>query len=187
MSNLLEQMHMDTIREGMQDFGPKVHSGPIRRRNLPRGTLTSRDAGTRRSDALLISHMNAHDGRINGIAVSPDHTFFVSCSEDRTVKVWDTSRLERNVTTKPRHVYTQHHAPVTCVCIIEGTHCFASAGEDGSLHVVRVHVSASSSLPKYGKLQSVREYRCDQFGEYVTWMAYLNVGTYDQLLCHSFY
>jgi phosphoinositide-3-kinase regulatory subunit 4 len=182
VSNLLEQMHMDTIREGMQDFGPKVHSGPIRRRNVPRGPLPSRDSGSRRADALLISHMNAHDGRINGIVVSPDHVFFVSCSEDRTVKVWDTARLERNVTTKPRHVYTQHHAPVTCVCIIEGSHCFASAGEDGSLHVVRVHLSASTSLPKYGKLQSIREHRCDQFGEYVTWMAYLNVGMSNSLV-----
>ncbi|ELU36605.1 other/VPS15 protein kinase [Rhizoctonia solani AG-1 IA] len=176
VSNLLEQMQMDTIREGIQDFGPKVSSVPIRRRNVPRGTQASRENGSRRADALLISHMNAHDSRVNGIAVSPDHVFFISCSEDRTVKVWDTARLERNVTTKPRHVYTQHHAPVTCVCIIEGTHCFASAGGDGSLHVVRVHVSASSSLPKYGKLQSVREHRCDQFGEYVTWMAYFNVA-----------
>ncbi|CAE6379670.1 unnamed protein product [Rhizoctonia solani] len=182
VSNLLEQMQMDTIREGIQDFGPKVSSVPIRRRNVPRGTQASRENGSRRADALLISHMNAHDSRVNGIAVSPDHVFFISCSEDRTVKVWDTARLERNVTTKPRHVYTQHHAPVTCVCIIEGTHCFASAGGDGSLHVVRVHVSASSSLPKYGKLQSVREHRCDQFGEYVTWMAYFNVDGSPALL-----
>ncbi|KAJ1301055.1 hypothetical protein OPQ81_003473 [Rhizoctonia solani] len=158
VSNLLEQMQMDTIREGIQDFGPKVSSVPIRRRNVPRSTLASRESGSRRADSLLISHMNAHDSRINGIAVSPDHVFFVSCSEDRTVKVWDTARLERNVTTKPRHVYTQHHAPVTFVCIIEGTHCFASAGEDGSLHVVRVH------------------------GEYVTWMAYFNVDGSPALL-----
>ncbi|KAF8607280.1 ARM repeat-containing protein, partial [Ceratobasidium sp. AG-I] len=182
VSNLLEQMHMDTIREGMQDFGPKVSSGPTRRRNIPRGHLSSRDTGSRRPDALLISHMNAHDGRINGLAVSPDHVFFVSCSDDRTVKVWDTARLERNVTTKPRHVYTQHHAPVRCVCMIEGTHCFASAGEDGSLHVVRVHVSVGSSLPKYSKLQSVREHRCEQFGEHVTWMTYFNVDGSPALL-----
>ncbi|KAF8752206.1 Protein kinase domain [Rhizoctonia solani] len=94
-----------------------AHSTPQR----TQGTQASRENGSRRADALLISHMNAHDSRVNGIAVSPDHVFFISCSEDRTVKVWDTARLERNVTTKPRHVYTQHHAPVTCVCIIEGT------------------------------------------------------------------
>ncbi|KAG9127307.1 Serine/threonine-protein kinase [Ceratobasidium sp. 392] len=182
VNTLLEQMNMDTIREGMQDFGPKVHSGPIRRRNVPRGHMPSRESGSRRPDALLISHMNAHDGRVNGLAVAPDHTFFVSCSDDRTVKIWDTARLERNVTTKPRHVYTQHHAPVTCICIIEGTHCFASAGEDGSVHVVRVHVNASSSLPKYGKLQSIREHRCDQFGEYVTWMTHFNADGSPALL-----
>ncbi|KAG8692735.1 Serine/threonine-protein kinase, partial [Ceratobasidium sp. 394] len=56
------------------------------------------------------------------------------------------------------------------------------AGEDGSVHVVRVHVNTSSSLPKYGKLQSIREHRCDQLGEYVTWMTHFNVDGSPALL-----
>ena len=65
--------------------------------------------------------------------MSPDHIFLVSSSDDKTVKVWDTARLERNVTSKPRLSYTQHHGKVKAVCMLEGVHCFASAADDGSL------------------------------------------------------
>ncbi|KAJ7756948.1 hypothetical protein B0H16DRAFT_1721421 [Mycena metata] len=81
--------------------------------------------------------------------------FFISASDDKTVKVWDTARLERNVTSKPRHTYGQHHARVKCVCMLESVHCFASAADDGSLHVVRVHITQGGALPKYNKLQVI--------------------------------
>jgi phosphoinositide-3-kinase regulatory subunit 4 len=103
--------------------------------------------------------------------------FFVSSSDDKTVKVWDTARLERNVTSKPRHTYGQHHARVKCVCMLESVHCFASAAEDGSLHVVRVLVSQTGTLPKYNKLQVVREHRLDNPGGYITCMTHYNTGT----------
>ena len=133
-------------------------------------------ASNRRLEANVIASLTTHGSCINGIVVSPDHIFFVSCSDDKTVKIWDTARLERNVTSKPRHSYTQHHSRVTCVCMIEESHCFASAAEDGSLHVVRVHVTVAGSLPKYGKLQTVREHRLDHPGEFIMSMHHFNSG-----------
>ena len=62
--------------------------------------------------------------------------------------------------------------------MVEASHCFVSAAEDGSVHVVRVHVSVSGSLPKYGKLQIVREHRLDHPGEFVTSMQHYNTGGY---------
>ncbi|KAE9405511.1 hypothetical protein BT96DRAFT_988303 [Gymnopus androsaceus JB14] len=169
ISNLLENLYLDNNRELQHDFGPRVHEGPVRRRNPVRHSFVSRDART--SDA------------ITGLAVSPDHTFFVSASDDKTVKVWDTGRLERNVTAKPRHTYTQHHARVKCVCILEGVHCFASAADDGSLHIVRVHISQhTGALPKYNKLQLVREHRVDTVGEYITAMQHYNTDASSNLV-----
>jgi len=130
----------------------------------------------RRPEAALIANLSSHSGPVNAIVVAPDHSFFVTCSDDKTVKVWDTARLERNVTSKPRQTYSQHHARVTSVCMLEATHCFASAGEDGSLHVVRVHVSLAGSLPKYSKLEVVREHRVDLVGEYITCLSHYNTG-----------
>jgi len=176
ISNLLENLYLDNNRELQQDFGPRVHDGPVRRRNPTRPSFSMRDASNKRMEANLIANISSHNEAITGFAVSPDHVFFVSTSDDKTVKIWDTARLERNVTSKPRHTYGQHHAKVKCVCILEGVHCFASAAEDGSLHVVRVHITQSGTLPKYNKLQVIREHRVENAGEYITCMTHYNTG-----------
>lgn len=174
--NLLEHVYMDNTRELQNDFGPHVHEGAVRRRNAARHSFMSRESGSRRPETALIAHLSSHSDAVTGIAVSPDHMFFVSASDDKTLKVWDTARLERNVTSKPRQTYSQHHAKVKCVCILEGLHCFASAADDGSLHVFRIHATQSGSLPKYHKLQLIREHRLDQPGEYVTSMTHFMTG-----------
>jgi WD40 repeat protein len=185
--HLLEHMYLDGSKDLQGDFGPKVHEGPIRRRTTGRHSFVSRDGTHKRPEANLVAHLNLHTDAITGLAVSPDHMFFVSASDDKTVKVWDTARLERNVTSKPRHSYSQHHAKVKCVCMLEGTHCFASAAEDGSINVVRVNVSQTGTLPKYGKLQAVREYRLEHVGEYVTCMMHFNSGVFHVLLQPYFF
>ncbi|KAG6826329.1 hypothetical protein H0H92_000291 [Tricholoma furcatifolium] len=181
INNLLENLYLDNNRELQQDFGPRVHEGPIRRRGAVRHSFGHRD-GKRQTDATLIAHLASHSDAITGIAVSPDHAFFVTASDDKTVKVWDTARLERNVTSKPRHTYNQHHARVKSVCMLEGVHCFASAADDGSLHINRVHITQTAALPKYGKLQLVREHRMDTVGEYITCMAHFNSDTSSNLV-----
>lgn len=163
-------------REALVDFGPLVHEGPVRRRNTTRQNFTLRDSKRRNIEASLIAHLNSHTDAVNGIAISPDHLFFVSCSDDKTVRVWDSARLERNVTSKPRHTYGQHHSKVKCICILEGHHAFASAAEDGSLHVVRIDVNQSGSLPKYNRLHVVREYRVERPGEYIQCLTHYNSG-----------
>jgi len=166
---------LNNNRELQNDFGPKVHEGPIRRRAV-RHKFTPRDGSSRHTEVSLIANLTSHSEAVTCLTVSPDHMFFISGSDDRTVKIWDTARLERNVTSKPRHTYGQQRACIKCICILEGTHCFASAADDGSVHIVRVHVTQSGGLPKYGKLQLVREYRVDSPGEYVTSMVHYNSG-----------
>ncbi|KAH8119146.1 hypothetical protein DFH11DRAFT_1838620 [Phellopilus nigrolimitatus] len=178
----LEHVYTDMNREAQNDFGPRVHEGPVRRRNTTRQNFSLRDSKRRNVEATLIAHLNSHTEAVNGVSVSPDHIFFVSCSDDKTVKVWDTARLERNVTSKPRHTYGQHHARVKCVCILEGYHAFASAADDGSLHVVRVHINQTGSLPKYSKLQLVREHRINRPGEFIQHMMHYNSDAVSNLV-----
>lgn len=172
INNLLEHLYLDSNRDYQHDFGPRVHEGPVRRRNPVRQSFTPRDGTARRLEATLIAHLSSHSDAVTALAVSPDHVFFVSSSDDKTVKVWDTARLERNVTSKPRFTYTQHHAKIKAVCILEGVHCFATAADDGSLHVVRVHVGQSGPLPRYTKLHTIREHRTSHSGEYITCMTH---------------
>ena len=176
LNNYLDHIYTDLNTQVHNDFGPRTHDGPVRRRNATRQNFTVRDSKRRNVEATLIAHLNAHTAAVNGIAVSSDHLFFVTCSDDKTVKIWDSARLERNVTSKARHTYTQHHSRVKCVCMLERHHAFASAAEDGSIHVVRVHVNQSGSLPKYIKLQAVREHRLEKPGEYAKCMAHFTTG-----------
>jgi phosphoinositide-3-kinase regulatory subunit 4 len=178
ISYVLEHLYINNTRELQTDFGPAVHERPLRRRVGIRNTLVARDGTPRRPEATLVAHLSSHSDAIVGLVVAPDHTFFVSGSADGTVKVWDSARLERNVSAKPRHTYSQHHAPITSLCVIEGVHCFASAAKDGSLHIVRVHVAQSAALPKYGKLQVVREHRVGHAGEHITCMTHYNTGVF---------
>ena len=184
ISNLLEHLYLDNNRDLQNDFGPRVHDGPVRRRNAARHSFMTRDGAARRLEAALVAHFTSHTDAVTALAVSPDHLFFVSASDDQTVKVWDTARLERNVTSKPRHTYNQHHARVKCVCMLESVHCFASAADDGSLHIVRVHVIQGGTLPKYSKLQVVREHRMDTPGEYITSMIHYGTGKLYHLFIH---
>ncbi|KLO15545.1 WD40 repeat-like protein [Schizopora paradoxa] len=175
LNKLVENLYASANKDSQTDFGPHVHDGPIRRRNPTRQSFTIRESSKRRSPSTtLITHLLAHSDAVNDVAVSPDHVFFVTASDDKTVKVWDTARLERNVTSKARHTYSEHHARVKAVCMMENSHCFASAAEDGSLHVVRVLVSQIASFPKYSKLQVVREHQIDRPGEYITCMVQYN-------------
>ncbi|KAN0103594.1 ARM repeat-containing protein [Russula decolorans] len=172
VNNLLEHLYLDSNREYQHDFGPRVHEGPVRRRNTVRQSFIPRDGTARRPEATLIAQLASHTDAVTAFAVSPDHLFFVSSSDDKTVKVWDTARLERNVTSKPRFSYAQHQAKIKAVCMLEGVHCFASAADDGSLHVVRVHVSQGGALPRYTKINTIREHRTSRSGEYITCMAH---------------
>lgn len=183
IATLLEHLSQDTGKEAMRDFGPYIKEGPLRRRNNVRAPLHSRDSPGRKADITLVANLTAHTGPVNAIVVAPDHAFFVSCSDDNTVKVWDTAKLERNVTRKPRHVYRQHHDKVTALCMLENSHCFASAAADGSLHIVRVHITYSGAgVAKYGKISIVREHRVDHAGEFITSLLHYNSDSASNLI-----
>ena len=101
-----------------------------------------------------------HTDRVTRFIVAPDHTFFLTGSDDGTVKVWDSARLERNVTHRSRQTYKL--APgvkVTSLCFVETTYTFVCTGSDGTVHVVKVDVSETANTTKYGKLRNLREWQ----------------------------
>src|SRR5262249_45490805 len=61
-----------------------------------------------RSDGSLIARREAHDQRIDDIAISPDQTAIATGSSDRTARLWSASGA-------PRGVLVGHRANVTRV------------------------------------------------------------------------
>jgi phosphoinositide-3-kinase regulatory subunit 4 len=159
----LEQVDLENYREPLLDFGPKVVAS--QRKHPSRGKSSS-------SGVTMIAHLAEHTGTITSIVTSPDQVFFATASEDRSILIWDTARLERSVYSKPRLTY-RLDAPVTAMCRIENQHCLAAAAEDGQLHLLRVHVVTPGASAKYGKVECLRTWQTPEPDGHITFVHHL--------------
>ncbi|OZJ02400.1 hypothetical protein BZG36_04862, partial [Bifiguratus adelaidae] len=100
-------------------------------------------------EGTLVAHLAEHKASITRICLAPDHSFFASCSDDGSVKIWDCARLERNVTNRSRLTYQKQGGRIKCMTFIENTHSIASASDNGSIHIFRVEFKPVSTIPKY--------------------------------------
>ena len=156
------------------DFGqiryPLDPRAPIRRASDPPSTANGNHSSDYfpshlepwRPTGDLLVLFSEHTAAVNRVVAAPDHAFFVTASDDGTCKIWDTTRLEKNVTPRSRHTY--RHASgskVKCLCFVEKTHTFVSAADDGSVHAVKVEykkIDGSESI-RYGKPTLIRQYQ----------------------------
>lgn len=180
IKQLLERVYLDSYRDPVPELGPHVPAGIPRRKAL-RSIAPPRDRTAPRPKGTLVAHLVEHTAAITTIAVAPSQLFFATGSEDGTVKVWDTIRLEKNVTSRARQTFVQG-GKVTSVCVVEGSHCVASASDNGSVWVHRVDVNLGGSMPKYSKPCLVRQYKSDIKGSYVTTLASYNTDTTTNLV-----
>ena len=140
------------------DFGPLVT--PINR------NLSTVKAGSRESNmpwrprGILVATFGEHAAPINHVVPSPDHAFFVTASDDGCVKVWDTLRLERNLSYRSRQTHKHASgAKVRSVTFVENTHTFVSSATDGSINVVKVEHRRVGDASRYGKIRVLRDYQ----------------------------
>ncbi|ORY82386.1 Other/VPS15 protein kinase [Leucosporidium creatinivorum] len=180
IKQLLERVYLDNYREPLPELGPHVPLGIPRRRAL-RTSFPPRERTPSRPEGTLIAHLVEHTAAITDIQVAPDQLFVATGSEDGTVKIWDTIRLEKNVTSRSRQTF-QQGGRITAVCIVEHSHCVASASDNGTLWIHRVDVSLSGSMPKYGKQQLIRQQNAEQPGDFVTCIASYNTDTTTNLI-----
>lgn len=132
-----------------------------------------------RPSGHLLAMYTEHTAAINRVVPAPDHVFFVTASDDGTCRIWDSLRLEKNLTTRSRHAY-RHSAKtkVKALCFVEDTHTFVSAGDDGSIHAVRITSKDEASGVKYERPTVVRQYELPpptkegDRQEYVVWMSH---------------
>ncbi|MCJ1316227.1 Serine/threonine-protein kinase [Xylographa vitiligo] len=163
---LLDDLASENYPLDLADFGPQVV--PVGRRVLKKADPQDIDIPWR-PQGIHVATFGEHTGAINRVLPSPDHTFFITASDDGSVKVWDTSRLERNLIHRSRQ--THQHAggtKVLSITFVENTHTFVSCASDGSIHVVKVDCTSVAETTKYGKLRLVREYQLEE-GEWATW------------------
>lgn len=176
---MLDNMYIANFPRDVIEFGPMVE--PISRRKS-RAIRTQAAEERWRPRGTLVATFGEHRGCINRVVVSPDHMFFVTGGDDGAVKVWDTARLERNITHRSRQTHKHAHATrVLALCFIENSHCFVSCANDGSVHVVKVDTVSASGVIRYGKLRLLREY-CLPEGEFTVWCEHFRQETSSVLI-----
>lgn len=166
---LLDTVYLDSYPVDLIEFGPIItpfakHQTEQREGGLP--------VGPSKPNGTLVALFGEHTGSVNRIAVAPDHIFFITGSDDGCVKVWDCTRLERNIAHRSRQTYRlASGAKVTSLSFVEDTHCFICTGSDGSLHVVKVDcIESGQGITKYGKLRLLRQWQLPGPSSYAVWV-----------------
>ncbi|KAL4746921.1 hypothetical protein BDW72DRAFT_25228 [Aspergillus terricola var. indicus] len=181
---LLDSVFAENYPTDFFDLGPYVKEVDTRR------PIMKADGDVNKvwkPTGTLVALFGEHSGPVNRLLVAPDHSFFITGSDDGTVKVWDTTRLEKNLTPRSRQTYRHSSdAKVRALTFVENTHTFISGATDGSIHAVKVGYHNSNGTVRYGKLQLVREYQLsttdDASPEYAVWMEHFRMDAQSTLL-----
>lgn len=178
---LINSVFSENFPTDLFDFGPIVT--PIGS-NQPIKKVMGQDSDKPwRPTGELVAMFGEHSAPINRVVVSPDHAFFITASDDSTVKIWDTTRLEKNLT--PRSRQTHRHVPgtkVKSIAFVENTHTFVSAATDGSIHAVKIDYHNVNGAIRYGRPKLVREYKLENPNEYAVWLEHFRSETHSTLL-----
>ena len=102
------------LAETLKQHGPILQQASVRRKrsfqtinrqNIEGSSSIEIKALPWKPKGLLVTRIPCHSKKITEISGNiPDSTFFATSSLDNTCKLWDTRRMERDVTFKPREV-----------------------------------------------------------------------------------
>lgn len=176
--HFLEVAYLDSLRESAHDFGPRISPAAVsnrRKASASRPTVGSR-ASTTGQESAPFTFLEAGPAVVHLVA-SPDQIFFVTTHRDNSLRVWDSARLERNVSSKPRLVH-QLGAPPTALCFVEDTHCLAVASADGAVVILRVHISSPYAHPKFREVELVRFFQCEKAGDHAVALSSVSAGAF---------
>ncbi|CAA3026652.1 probable serine threonine- kinase vps15 isoform X1 [Olea europaea subsp. europaea] len=113
-----------------------------------------------RPRGVLVAHLQEHRFAVNDISISMDHSFFVSASEDSTVKVWDSKKLEKDISFRSRLTYSLGGSRALCVTVLQGSTQIVVGTNDGMIHTFSVdHISRGlgNVVEKYSGIADVKK------------------------------
>uniref|UniRef100_A0A0E0CSK4 non-specific serine/threonine protein kinase n=1 Tax=Oryza meridionalis TaxID=40149 RepID=A0A0E0CSK4_9ORYZ len=107
---------------------------------------------------VLVAHLQEHRLSVNDIAVSTDNTFFVTASDDSSVKIWDTRKLEKDIAFRSRLTYSLGSSRALCTTMLHGTPQVIVGASDGTLHLFSVDCArgVGSVIERYSGIVDVK-------------------------------
>ncbi|KAK9073744.1 hypothetical protein SSX86_006338 [Deinandra increscens subsp. villosa] len=134
-----------------------------------------------RPRGVLVAHLQEHRSAVNDIALSTDQTFFVSASDDSTVKVWDSRKLEKDISFKSKLTYCLDGSRALCTTMIHGSAQVVVGASDGTIHMFSVdYISRGlgTVVEKYSGITDVKQNNTKE-GAILTLLNYTSGGVDD--------
>ncbi|XP_053121358.1 phosphoinositide 3-kinase regulatory subunit 4 isoform X2 [Hemicordylus capensis] len=104
---------------------------------------------------LLVAHLHEHKSAVNRIRVSDEHSIFATCSNDGTVKIWNSQKMEgKTTTTRSINTYSRIGGRVTTLTFCQGSHYLAIASDNGAIQLLGIEASKLPKSPKIHPIQS---------------------------------
>ncbi|MED6278354.1 phosphoinositide-3-kinase, regulatory subunit 4, partial [Characodon lateralis] len=98
---------------------------------------------------LLVAHLHEHKAAVNRIRVSDEHSIFATASNDGSVKVWDSQKMEgKTTTTRSVLTYSRIGGHVNTLTFCQGSHYVAVASDNGSIQLLAVEANKPPKSPK---------------------------------------
>uniref|UniRef100_A0A9L0JRY1 Phosphoinositide 3-kinase regulatory subunit 4 n=1 Tax=Equus asinus TaxID=9793 RepID=A0A9L0JRY1_EQUAS len=108
-----------------------------------------------RPKGLLVAHLHEHKSAVNRIRVSDEHSLFATCSNDGTVKIWNSQKMEgKTTTTRSILTYSRIGGRVKTLIFCQGSHYLAIASDNGAVQLLGIEASKLPKSPKIHPLQS---------------------------------
>ncbi|XP_020662521.3 phosphoinositide 3-kinase regulatory subunit 4 [Pogona vitticeps] len=109
---------------------------------------------------LLVAHLHEHKAAVNRIRVSDEHSIFATCSNDGTVKIWNSQKMEgKTTTTRSILTYSRIGGRVMTLTFCQGSHYLAIASDNGAIQLLGIE---ASKLPKSPKIHPIQNRCLDQ-------------------------
>ncbi|XP_050216834.1 serine/threonine-protein kinase VPS15 isoform X1 [Mercurialis annua] len=140
-----------------------------------------------RPRGVLVAHLQEHRSAVNDIAISNDHSLFVSASDDSTVKVWDSRKLEKDISFRSRLTYHLEGSRALCSVMLRNSSQVVVGGCDGVMHVFSVdHISRGlgNVVEKYSGIADIKKKDVKE-GAILSLLNYTADSTASQIVMYS--
>lgn len=172
--NILNYLASIDIEPMLDDF---AEFGPVWKNQTEDSNSNTVDKSTFRG--VRVASINANQNSldidaITNIAVCSSNEFVVTSSEKGYIKLWDTLKLEKNITVKAPQLLLKLESSISALQFLPNRPILAVATDDGMIRILKVIFSRGKNgrIVKYTQFQTVRSLKLDD--DFIIDLKFLN-------------
>ncbi|KAH3668260.1 hypothetical protein OGAPHI_002014 [Ogataea philodendri] len=133
-------------------------------------------------NGVLISRLVEHKAAISGLEVSSDQRFFVTADRSGELKLWDSARLETNVTGSSS-LSLNLESSIVCTAFMKDRNCIATATKDGYVKVFRIDFTPAHKKQASTRISLIRHYKLEPADSYALQLCFCSLSDKPLLVC----